>query len=346
MKALVARPHPRVSVRLDTGALVAGGLLTLVALAAGGLALTTGDYPIGVGTVADAVLHRGDPGASFVVNEIRLPRTVAGLCVGAALGVSGALSQAVSRNPLASPDVLGVTAGAAAAAVASIVLGSPGWLPVSGAALAGGLGAAALVLVVSATGGPGGLGGARLVLVGIGFASLLSAVTSWLLVRAGVNDAVQATAWLTGSLNGRSWADVRPVALGLVLLLPVTWALARHVRLLELDPDTARALGERTTTVQLLATLVSVCLAALATAAAGPVAFVALVAPHVARRLGRTPGVPLVLSAATGAALVALSDLVAHRGPVGDPPVGVVTAVAGAPVLVWLLRRSRQVQGL
>lgn len=324
-----------VSVVLRPRAATATGLLTVTALALGCVAVSVGDYVLPLLDVLRALAGHGDPGALLVVNTLRLPRVVAGLLVGAAFGLAGALTQAVTRNPLASPDVVGVTPGAAVAAVAVIVLGWP--LPLPLAALLGGLATATLVGGLSWR---GGLTGPRLLLVGVGLSACATSATTYLLVRADITDAARATVWLTGSLNGRGWEHARPVAAVLPAAVALLLVLGRSLAGLRLGDDLARSLGVRVTGARLGLVVVAVGLAAVATSAAGPVAFVGLVAPQLAVRLAGTPGVPLAASAATGAALVTAADLVARTLlPATELPVGAVTALVGAPVLLLLLRR-------
>jgi len=316
-------------------AATATGLLTVTALALGCIAVSVGDYALPLPDVLRALAGHGDPGALLVVNTLRLPRVVAGLLVGAAFGLAGALTQAVTRNPLASPDVVGVTPGAAVAAVAVIVLGWPVPLPL--AALLGGLATATLV---GALAWRGGLAGPRLLLVGVGLSACAASATTYLLVRADITDAARATVWLTGSLNGRGWEHARPVAAVLLAALVLLLVLGRSLTGLRLGDESARSLGVRVTGARLGLVVAAVALAAVATSAAGPVAFVGLVAPQLAVRLAGTPGVPLAASAATGAALVTAADLVARTLlPATELPVGAVTALVGAPVLLLLLRR-------
>jgi iron complex transport system permease protein len=316
-------------------------VLVLLALAVGCLAVSVGEYVVPLPDVLRALAGEGERGAVLVVQTLRLPRVLVGLLVGAAFGLAGALTSSVVRNPLATPDVVGVTAGASAAAVGVILLGWPVPLPL--AAVAGGL---LVAVLVGALSWRDGFTGPRLVLVGIGLGATAAAFTSFLLVRAEITDAQRAVVWLTGSLNGRGWEHVRPVGLALLLLVPLALALGRGLSVLRLGDDVARGLGARVAGVRLGLVAVAVALASVATASAGPVVFVALVAPQVALRLARTPGPPLAASAATGALLVVAADLVARTGlsAVGRPstelPVGAVTALVGAPVLLYLLRRS------
>lgn len=316
-------------------------VLLLLAAAAGCVAVSVGDYLVPLPDVLRALVGVGDPGAVLVVQTLRLPRVLLGLLVGAAFGLAGALTSSVLRNPLATPDVVGVTSGASAAAVGVLLAG---WsLPLPLAALGGGLVVAGLVGALSWR---DGFSGPRLVLVGIGLGAAGSALTSFLLVRAELTDAQRAVVWLTGSLNGRGWEHVAPLALAVAVLAPVALALGRSLGVLRLGDDVARGLGARVTAARVALVAVAVALAASATAGAGPVAFVALVAPQVALRLARTPGPPPAASAAAGALIVVTADLAARLGlsalglADAEVPVGAVTALVGAPVLLWLLRRT------
>ncbi len=350
-----------------------------------GLAVGVGVVSLGVGAsevswreLGEVLVGGGDAGTRLVVLELRLPRIVTGLLVGMAFAVSGALLQTLARNPLASPDVIGVSAGASAAAVSVLVLaGSAGGvsglvaqvgLPV--AALLGGLGATALVAVLAAEwnrgpatrrapgDGPAGRRGAgsgfgavvagRVVLVGVGVSAAANSLVSWLLVVGDVNSASRAAAWLAGSLNGRSWTDAAPIAIAVAVLVPVALLFGRDLSVLVLGDDVASALGVPVPRTRAVLLAVAAGLAATATAAAGPIAFVALVAPQVAQRLCRTDRPPLLTTAALGALLVVTADLVARTGlelaGVGphELPVGVVTAACGAPYLIHLVGRRQK----
>jgi len=314
--------------------------VALVVLGAAVLAVSVsrGDIDLPLRQVAGVLLGGGDSGDRFVVLELRLPRAVVGLAVGCALGVAGALTQAVARNALASPDVLGVTAGAGAGAVTVLVLvpalGAVVGVPT--AALLGGLAAGAAVYLLAWR---GGLDGYRLVLVGIGVNAFALSWVSWALVRAETNDAARAVVWLNGSLNGASWDDV-PSLLGVLGLAAVlTGPAAFALRALTLGDDSARALGVRVDGTRTALLVVAVVLASVAAAAAGPVPFVALVAPQIALRLLRTPVPPLVVSGLTGACLLTAADLLARTALPVQLPVGVATGVLGAPYLLYLIRR-------
>ncbi|WP_306213726.1 FecCD family ABC transporter permease [Actinoplanes sp. RD1] len=315
-------------------------LVALVTLVA---AVTVGDYPLPLSDVLTVLT--GGPGATrrsaYVVLELRLPRALGAIAVGAAFGLSGAIVQRVVRNPLASPDIVGINAGAATAAVLLIVVFAADARTVAFGALGGAFAAATAIYVLSRR---RGVSGYRLVLVGIGVTAMLTSVVSYVLSTANIYTAEQASIWLTGSLAGRTWAQIVPVLVALAVLLPVALRLAAPLRALELGDDLARGLGVHAERARAGLLLTAVALAAVATAAAGPIAFVALAAPQIARRLVHERGVALLPSAAVGGALLAVADLAARRvfAPI-ELPVGVLTTVLGAPLLVWLLARANRV---
>lgn len=301
-----------------------------------------GDFPMTVPQVLEVLAGAGADADRFVVLELRLPRSLTGVLVGLALGMSGAITQSVGRNALASPDVLGITAGAAAAAVALVVTGgvAGGALAMVGvplAALAGGILAASAVYVLAWR---GGIAAFRLVLVGVAVGAMLTAVTSYLLTRAELTEAAQATVWLTGSLNGRGWEHAVPLGVAVAVAGSVALVATFTLGALRLGDDSARGLGLRLQRGQSALLLAAVALASVAVAAAGPIAFVALVAPQVALRLVRSAGPPVLAGGLCGAALVVGSDVIARTVLPVELPVGLVTAVIGAPYLVHLLLRS------
>ncbi|MFE9814178.1 FecCD family ABC transporter permease [Streptomyces sp. NPDC005773] len=307
------------------------------------LSISVGDFPIGLSRVIATLFGRGEQVDEFVVIDLRMPRALAGLVVGVALGVSGAITQSVARNPLASPDVLGITGGAGMVAVflvtvsggtAAAVVSSVG---LSAAALAGGLGAGLLVYFLAWR---RGIDGFRLILIGISVSAMTEAVSTWLLVSADIRDVARAQAWLVGSLDNRSWDEVRVALWCSLALMAVVACVAFQFKPMHLGDEVAAGLGVRYTRVRAVLLLCAVLLAAVAVSAAGPVPFVALVAPQVAMRLARCPTPPMVASGLTGALLLTGSDLVARSVlPIGLP-VGVVTAAIGGPFLVYLLVRA------
>lgn len=339
------------SLRLDVRACGVVAALLAVALTAGVMLIGTGDFPIPASDVLRTLVGRGERGQEFVVRELRLPRVLVGLLVGACLGLGGALFQAVSRNPLGSPDVLGLSQGAAAGALTVIVLFSGSAGAVTLGALAGGL-MTGLALYLLAW--KQGVHGYRLVLVGIGVSAVVTAVNGYLITKADFVDAARAVVWMTGSLNGRDWTQVWPLLALCAVLLPLVLANARGLRMLEMGDDVAGALGVRAGRVRLLLTASAVLLTSAATAAAGPVAFVALTAPQLARRLtlprflngaggAPLPGPNLVPSLCMGAALLVTADWASQRAFGADQlPVGVVTGVLGGVHLLWLLVTERR----
>ncbi|MCG5217314.1 iron ABC transporter permease [Streptosporangium sp. KLBMP 9127] len=312
--------------------------VTAVTFLAFCLGIGLGEFPLSLGEVIQSLLGTGDQGIAFVVRELRLPRALTGLLAGAAFGLSGALFQAMTRNPLASPDMIGVTQGAGVAVVAGLVLGVGSGLPVLGFA---GAVAAALLTYLLAWGR--GSTGYRIVLVGIGVSWICTSATEYLMVTSGDFQAQQALGWLFGNLNGRSWSHAVPLALALAVLLPAALLLGRWTRALQLGDEVATVLGTPVQAARLALLLTGVALVAFATAAAGPIAFVALGAPQIAQRLARTAWPPPVASALAGAGVVLAADLVARLLiPDVELPVGVVTGVLGAPLLLWLLARGRR----
>lgn len=323
----VARRRPRRRLLL-----VWAGLA--VALVAAFLArVLLGDFTFTVPDAVRIVLGEEIPGASFILMETKLPRAVLAVLVGLALGVSGAIFQGALRNPLASPDIIGVSMGASAAACFAIIeLGQDGVaVPVWGAG-----GAVLMAAVVRLVGGSGG----RLVLVGVGATVALQAVVQYLFTRADEYDAHIALRWLTGSVSGATWPQIRLVVLGLLVLLPLTVLLVKSLGVAELGPDLATGLGVGGRRTDLLL-LTAVLLVALAVAVAGPVSFVAFLSGPIARALNS--GRRTLLGAALAGALI----VVAAEYPADylfsdvNYPVGVVTGALGAPFLLWLLATGR-----
>lgn len=337
---LLPRPRPR---RRVVGAVL--GTLVVLAVAAV-VALSLGDQSTALAALWAALQGDGPENTVYAVQEVRLPRAVLAVVVGAAFGMSGGISQSVLRNPLASPDVLGISAGASVAVVAVIAVGSLGGpvgvVPIPVAALGGGLAAAALIALL---GRDGALRGRRILLVGIALSAALTALTQYLLTRIDIYDAQRSAAWLAGSLNARGWSEAWPVLAGVAVLLPAALVLAHTNRALLFDDDVVAGWGIRPGPARAALLVVAVCLAALATSAAGPVAFVALVSGQMARRLAAVPDIPPVLAGAVGATLVLVADTVARTALPFQLPVGVLTALVGAPYLLYLLQHRRSTRG-
>ncbi|MBY4130316.1 iron chelate uptake ABC transporter family permease subunit [Rhodococcus fascians] len=305
-----------------------------------------GDFPLSIAQVLDVLLGGGSRIERFIVMDLRLPRSLTGLLVGAALGISGAITQSISRNALASPDILGITAGSSAAAVALIVLGGggsfTGLLATLGLPLAALIGGVLTAIAIYTLAWKKGVDGFRLILVGIAVNAMLTAVIGWLLISADINDVTRAQVWLNGSLNGANWASVWPVAGAVVLVGGGTVIATFTLGALRLGDDNARSLGVRLQHSQAMMLLAAVALAAIATAAAGPIGFVALAAPQIALRVLRTPGPPIIASALLGGLLVVASDLIARTILPVELPVGIVTSALGGPFLLYLLVRSNR----
>ncbi|WP_420894757.1 FecCD family ABC transporter permease [Streptomyces noursei] len=336
----VVRTAGGLSLRLDLRAVLSGALLLAVAVAATVALIGSGDYPMTPSEVLTTLTGGGTTGQEFIVHELRLPRVLVGLLVGAAFGIAGAAFQAVSRNPLGSPDMLGLSQGASVGALVVIVWfhGEPRTVA-AGAVVGGVITGLAIFLLAWKR----GVHGYRFVLVGIGTAAVLYAVVLYLLTKSTLYDAARATLWMTGSLSGRDWSQVGPLAAVCAVLIPVALLCARPLRMLEMGDDAAAALGVRTERVRITVLLVAVVLVAAGTAAAGPISFVALTAPQLARRLTRAPGPNLLPAALMGAALLVGADWAAQRLFGADQlPVGVLTGVLGGGYLLWLLVAERK----
>ncbi|MBC9928273.1 MULTISPECIES: iron chelate uptake ABC transporter family permease subunit [unclassified Leucobacter] len=307
-------------------------ILVLVCLAGFAATLVLGTTVVPIPEVIQAL--SGNGGATFTVLELRLPRAVLGVLTGAAFGMSGAVFQSLLRNPLASPDIIGISAGAsAAAAFGIVVLGASGTV-VSLLALIGACATAAAIALLAA--GPGSAT-ARMILVGIGAAAILKSLLTLVLSRASTWDLQGAMQWLAGSLNGAAWEQILPLALTCLVVVPMLLLGTRSLAVLRLGDDAAMGLGVRPAATRWALMLLAVVLLAAGTAAAGPIAFVAFLAGPVAARLHGGGTAPLVSSALVGSALVLWADLVGQLAFAHRYPVGVITGAIGAPVLIALL---------
>lgn len=315
-------------------------LITLVVLIAH---VGYGEYPIAPIDVIKTVLGIATDNADygFVVNTLRLPRALVAWLVGAALAVSGAILQGLTRNPLADPGIVGVSSGAGLAAVTLIVLlpgVSAAYLPL--AAFGGAFLTALLIYVLAWRGGHTPL---RLILVGIGLGAAASAATTIMITFGEINQVSQALVWLTGSVYARGWDEFWALIPWLGLGIPLALLSARNLNALNLGEDVARGLGSAVERQRGMLLLISVALAAAAVATAGVIEFVGLIAPHIARRLVGSNHEGLVpVAAFTGGLLVALADLVGRTllAPI-EIPCGIVTAVIGAPYFLYLLYQRR-----
>ncbi|AEF42652.1 FecCD family ABC transporter permease [Hoyosella subflava] len=337
---LLSSPDRRMTFRLHQRSILITCVLAVSAAAIAVWSLTLGHYAMGVADIIRVMTGGGTLIETDVLLNDRLPRVTVALLTGAAFALSGAILQRIASNPLVSPDVIGINAGAAFGALVVItVIGGSGVHIVAGA-LGGALLAMTLILAVA---NKNGLTGYRLVLVGIGVSAMLSSVISLILTRANIYQAHTAAMWLTGSLANRAWPHAIIIGVTLASLTPALTYLARSLRLLELGDELAHTLSGRRGSNRVALVIVAVTLAAMATAAAGPIGFVALVAPQIVRRLLRERSPGLIPAAAAGALLVVTADLAARLMFSAELPVGVVTAVIGAPVLVYLLARATRI---
>jgi len=332
----------RAARRRVTGArreLVVLGVVVVVLVGLVLVGLGVGDIPLAPGQVVAALVGHGDTVSDFVIGQLRGPRVSAALLVGASLGVAGGIVQSVVRNPIASPDVIGITSGASASGLTAIVL-----FGVSGVGLFWTVLVGALVVSVLIAGlaWRRGITGNRVVLVGIGVAAMSVSVSGWMLTSGTVQQAGTALLWLSGSLNAVDPGIVGVLAVAFVVLVVAALVQSPRLTVLTLGEEVASSLGLRPNRAKVLLLLTAVCLTAAAVATAGPVSFVALMAAPIARRLVGGGRVALGPAAAVGAVIVLASDLVAQFALTGTTlPVGVVTGVVGAPYLLWLLARSR-----
>lgn len=336
------------SERFDTRSAIVGAVL-VVALAVGVVAgLAAADDGVGLAELSSAVFGRADPAVDLAVWEWQLPRVLAAMVLGAAMACSGGIFQMLTRNPLGSPDLIGFGVGSyTGALVASLVLGL-GFAGMSAFALVGGLATAAVVYALAFR---SGISGFRLVITGVAISAMLASINYWLILRSDLDEAMLAAQWGAGTLDtpvARDWSFLGPAVVIAGALLAALALFSRRTRILDLGPDLALALGAQTRPISVALPVIGVALIAVATTITGPVAFVALSAPHIARRLCRSGHTPWVVTALVGALLLLLGDIVAQwvSAVVGATlPVGVVTVCLGGVYLCYLLftemRRAR-----
>jgi iron complex transport system permease protein len=315
------------------------GILIVVVFA---VTLMVGKSFYGPVEVLRVILGETVPGASFTVGELRLPRATMGVLAGFAFGIAGVTFQTMLRNPLASPDIIGISSGASVAAVFGIIVLALDETAVSFLALGGALVTAAAIYLLSHR---GGFAGTRLILIGIGVAAMLDSAVTYILSRAAAWDLQTAMQWLTGSLNGATWAGVLPLAVASAVLVPLVLSQGRGLGMLRLGDDSAAVLGVNVTRTRVLLMVSAVALLAFATAACGPIAFVAFMAGPIASRIIGPGASPLLSAGLVGALLVLTADLVGQFAFESRYPVGVITGALGAPYLVFLLIRINRSGG-
>jgi iron complex transport system permease protein len=339
---------PAISLKLDRRVPAIALTILVVTLVVLVISISYGEYDINPLEVVQTLIgalpadHPEYRNFNLVVHTFRLPRILTAFLVGAALATSGAIMQGITRNPLAEPGILGVSAGAGLAAVSIIV-----WfkdVPVSVLPWAAFFGALATALAIyTLSWKDGGSAPIRLILIGVAFAAVLGALTSFMLVFGDINDVQQAYVWLTGSVYGRNWEHVQTMGLWLLVLLPMAIFSARQLNVLNLGDEVARGLGMRVEAQRLFQLVISVALAAAAVAVAGTIGFVGLVAPHITRRLvGPSHDGLIPITAMFGGALLVVADLIGRWviSP-SELPIGIVTALIGAPYFMYLLYRFR-----
>ncbi|WP_168581443.1 FecCD family ABC transporter permease [Gephyromycinifex aptenodytis] len=322
--------HPR--------AVVVSVLLLAALLGTAFLGLHTGSSSLSTSEVLTG-LSGGEK--ATIVQQMRLPRVLCGAVVGASLGMAGSVFQSLTRNVLGSPDIIGVTSGAAMGAVTAIVLFRLDAWAVALAALAGCLGASALTWAISHLGvhSPG----QRLVLVGIGVGAFCQSVTAVILTQGNPATTIMGQSWLAGTLNARTWPDLLPATIGIVLTLPVLIGCARHLNTLEAGEDMALQLGVAVPRLRSVTVTAGVVLCALAVCSVGPIAFIALASPHIARSLTRSGTVPIVPAALTGSTTLLAADILGQSLPENlRMPVGLASSLLGGAYMLFILtRRSR-----
>ncbi|MFK3710615.1 iron-enterobactin ABC transporter permease [Leclercia adecarboxylata] len=315
--------------------------LMLVSLGVALFSLRSGAVTLDLSQVFNALTGSAPRNITMVVTEWRLPRVMMALLVGAALGISGAIFQSLMRNPLGSPDVMGFNTGAWSGVLVAMVLFGQHLTAITLAAMAGGI---LTSLIVWALAWRDGIETFRLIIIGIGMRAMLMAFNTWLLLQASLETSLSAGLWFAGSLNGLTWAKTLPAAPLILLMFVCALLLVKRMRLLEMGDDSACALGVSVERSRLMLMLVAVVLTAAATAIAGPISFIALVAPHIARRLSGTARWGLTQSALCGSLLLLAADLCAQQLFMPyQLPVGVVTvSLGGIYLIVLLVQESRK----
>ncbi|MGO1837730.1 FecCD family ABC transporter permease [Agrococcus casei] len=329
-RAAMGRTHRR--------AVIVGTASAALLVAVSLVTMTVGDYPLSLAETIQTLFGGGSQRDQYIIFEVRLPRLLMAVLCGVGLGASGAIMQALLRNPLASPELLGITGGASVAAVAGTLMFGLGGLALVGLAFAGGLVIAAVLLVAAAREGSSSY---RIVLAGVGIAFVCVSVVGYLMKRAQLNEAQMALRWITGSIDATAWRDVLVLGAVLLLALPLAAIAGASLQPLELGDAQAGALGVSVQRSRTGLLIVAVLMAATVTAFVGPIAFVALSAPAIARGLVGRASTAITASALLGGALLAVSDIVAQHALGRAVPVGVVTGMVGALYLLWLLARAK-----
>lgn len=317
--------------------MLTASILAVVGLVLSVLVLVVGNTSYSLGTIFRVLSGEEIAGASFSIRTLRLPRMLAAVLAGFAFGISGSVFQTLLRNPLASPNIIGITSGSSAAAVFFILVLRQGGTAASAASVAAGLIVTALIYFLSQG---GGFSGGKLILIGIGIQAMLNALISYMLQQAASNDVPSAMRWLSGSLNAVKLSDLVPLGLTMILAVPLILLLGRSLSIMELGEQSALTLGVKTNLTRIVIVIAAVCLLAFATVATGPIAFVSFLAGPIAKRLSGS-SIPHTLPAGlVGAILVLAGDLIGQNAFAIRLPVGVITGIIGAPYLIYLLIRT------
>lgn len=324
--------------RLPLRVLTINSILLLLSLLLLTLAVSLGTLSLSPFDVWRAFTGHGEPGVATVVTQWRAPRAIVALLLGAALGVSGAIFQSIIRNPLGSPDIIGFNSGAYTGALLVIILLHGSDYQIASGAMLGGIATAALVYLLAWR---GGIVGFRLIIVGIAISAILVAFNTWLIITGALESVMTAALWGTGSLNGMTWTKIRPALFIIPLAIVAALLMGKRLQLLEMGDDSARSLGVNAEASRLWLMLFGISLTAVATATAGPISFIALAAPQIARRMTRASGTPLFSAAMVGAILLLAADITAQNAFADiQLPVGAVTVSIGGIYLIWLLIRE------
>lgn len=338
-RMLTLRGPGSLSLRLHARRILVGTVACGMLIVIGLVALSLGSVRVAVPDIVAAVFGTSSDAIRMVVVEWRMPRVLLAGVFGACLGVSGAIFQSLTRNALGSPDVIGFNMGSFTGVLVVMLLGGTGFWMIATGALGSGLLTAFATYVFAFK---KGMDGFRLIIVGIAVSAMLASVNTWILVKADIALAMSAAVWGAGTLNGVDWSQVRPALVVLVPLVILLTIVAPRIRQLELGDEIAALQGLDVERSKVITIALGVAFTAVVTAVAGPISFVALAAPQVARRLTRTgASIDLVTSALVGGVLLSAADLIAQHGVPGvSLPVGAVTVSIGGLYLVWLLARE------
>lgn len=324
----------RIALLLDKRVMVIAAIIIIAMIVTALISLLSGKYPVDPIDAIRAVMGQGSDMTRMVVTEWRLPRIGLAILLGGALGMSGAIFQSLTRNPLGSPDIIGFASGSYTGALVVMLLLSGGYYQVAVGGLIGGIATAMVVYLLAYR---QGMQGFRLIIVGIGVAAMLSAFNAWMIRGADLKVAMAAAVWGAGSLNGLGMEQLVPVLIVLCVVIPPTLLLAPAMRQLEMGDDAARALGVNANRTRLALMIFGVALTAIVTAAAGPIAFIALAAPQIARRLTRSAQSALIPSALMGGLLLLVADWAAQHAFGIQLPVGIMTVSIGGLYFIWIL---------